>query len=229
MIYVTAISDLHGEKPKLPGGDLLIIAGDLTANDSVQQYHLFCDWLAKQNYKKKIVVAGNHDTRLYENDDDTLNKIKDCAIYLENSGTEYAGLKIWGTPNTLLFDGVNLHCKAFMCNEWQLEHIYKLIPSNIDILISHGPAFNYLDTIESDYDKNYHTGSVSMYNILKKINPKIFICGHIHEHGGKRIRIYPDLYDMNQSEKRFVTDIYNVAIMDKNYKFNNKITTFLIF
>jgi hypothetical protein len=34
---VTCISDLHGYLPKLEGGDLLIIAGDMTARDTEEE------------------------------------------------------------------------------------------------------------------------------------------------------------------------------------------------
>jgi len=30
---ITCVSDLHGYYPELPGGDLLIVAGDLIARD----------------------------------------------------------------------------------------------------------------------------------------------------------------------------------------------------
>ena len=36
-ISVTAVSDMHGFYPELPGGDLLIIAGDLVASDKEWQ------------------------------------------------------------------------------------------------------------------------------------------------------------------------------------------------
>jgi hypothetical protein len=34
-VIIDCISDLHGNEPKLPGGDILIIAGDMTARDAV--------------------------------------------------------------------------------------------------------------------------------------------------------------------------------------------------
>jgi Icc-related predicted phosphoesterase len=36
-MIIDCISDLHGAQPKLEGGDLLIVAGDLTARDTEQQ------------------------------------------------------------------------------------------------------------------------------------------------------------------------------------------------
>ncbi|CAL5970877.1 Calcineurin-like_phosphoesterase [Hexamita inflata] len=67
-LHITYISDMHGEynRLNLPGGDLLICAGDSqlflenceqTLNDGLQ----FCEWLNKQEYTQKIFVAGNHD------------------------------------------------------------------------------------------------------------------------------------------------------------------------
>ncbi|HLT42767.1 MAG TPA: hypothetical protein VKZ95_08695 [Sphingobacteriaceae bacterium] len=55
---ITCIADLHGFKPKLNGGDLLIVAGDLTARDRKKEYDQFFEWLDNQNYRKKIWIAG---------------------------------------------------------------------------------------------------------------------------------------------------------------------------
>ena len=41
MISITCISDLHGFQPSLPGGDLLLIAGDLTARNTFDEYERF--------------------------------------------------------------------------------------------------------------------------------------------------------------------------------------------
>src|ERR1044071_9160006 len=60
-MIIDCISDLHGFKPSLQGGDLLIVAGDLTARDTMQEHVDFLWWLDEQPYEKKIYIAGNHD------------------------------------------------------------------------------------------------------------------------------------------------------------------------
>lgn len=94
-IRTTIISDLHGDRPKLVGGDLLIIAGDLTARDIEGEYYKFNSWICDQEYCKKIVISGNHDM-LLEKDWFEYLEGTPCFDYLFDSGVEYRGLKIWG-------------------------------------------------------------------------------------------------------------------------------------
>ena len=64
LMDITCLSDPHGYYPELPGGDLLILAGDLTARDESYERIEFLIWLADQNYRKKVWIAGNHDNSL---------------------------------------------------------------------------------------------------------------------------------------------------------------------
>jgi Icc-related predicted phosphoesterase len=201
---IDCISDLHGYYPELEGGDLLIVAGDLTTNDTFPGYVFFDNWLKSQDYKKKIFIAGNHDNQLqkyithisYLEDDGK-------TIYLCDSGTEFSywergkspldrasfqrTIKIWGSPWTHLFPGVNPHCKAFMLPEFALADKWALIPDDTDILITHSPPKGIMDTIKTRYPDGYITccGSESLYQRLNGLkNLKLHVFGHIHEGHG---------------------------------------------
>lgn len=202
-MIVDAISDLHGHYPTLEGGDLLIVAGDLTARDTFGEHSEFKQWLYDQDYEKKVVIGGNHDGNLvgnkagssvysgYHMDDHCYFSFAD---YLLDSGTEFGGLKIWGSPWTKTFKGMNPHCKAFTCDtEEELAEKWALIPDNTDILITHSPPYGFLDFIEEKYDgSRFHLGSKSLWDRLIKINVRIHIFGHIHECGGSH-DIYEDI------------------------------------
>ena len=56
---IDCIADLHGFYPKLDGGDLLIVAGDLTDNDTIIEHDTFDYWLSSQSYKKKIFIFSS--------------------------------------------------------------------------------------------------------------------------------------------------------------------------
>lgn len=175
-MIIDCIADLHGYYPELPGGDLLIVAGDLTARDLENEHALFDYWINEQPYKKKVVIAGNHDNVLAEN----RLKFQFCE-YLCDSGTEFEGLKIWGSPWTKKFAGMNSYCMAFTCNtEEELAEKWALIPSDIDILVTHSPPYGILDSNGKEY-----CGSTTLRNIIldgnKFKNKKAHIFGHIHE------------------------------------------------
>lgn len=55
------ISDTHGQHRslKLPKGDLLIHAGDLSRSGTKEQTKEFLEWFAEQKHPHKIFIAGN--------------------------------------------------------------------------------------------------------------------------------------------------------------------------
>jgi 3',5'-cyclic AMP phosphodiesterase CpdA len=57
---IVCISDTHNQTPKLPAGDILIHAGDLTNQGSYSELKKTVEWLEKTDFEAKIVVAGMH-------------------------------------------------------------------------------------------------------------------------------------------------------------------------
>lgn len=58
------VSDTHNASPangafKLPGGDVLIHAGDLTNQGTLVEIRKTLDWIEAADYEAKIVIAGN--------------------------------------------------------------------------------------------------------------------------------------------------------------------------
>lgn len=68
-LTVTVISDTHGSHDipwswpaQLPGGDLILHAGDLSDIGKKSQIEDFCEWYdGLAQYKHKIFICGNHD------------------------------------------------------------------------------------------------------------------------------------------------------------------------
>jgi len=199
---IDCCADLHGHLPDLEGGDLLIIAGDITASDKICQWSTFYRWMEVQKYKKIIYVAGNHDNHLIDSKISKKayflldEKEKPIYEYICDSGTEFEGLKIWGSPWTLAFEGMNPHVKAFTKEtEHELWMEWEKIPDDTDILITHSPPYKTLDkTLHG-----LHVGSSTLYGQLKyKLRPKLHVYGHIHE-GYGQIEKFPGRISVNAS------------------------------
>jgi Icc-related predicted phosphoesterase len=178
------LSDIHGQidEPvlnKLPKSDLIIIAGDICPDfkwrpDYEEQAHWlnrdFRNWLERQ---KASVVAtwGNHD---FIGEHPEMVPTLPWTLLVDEA-TVVNGLKIWGSPWCLKF-----YDWAFMKNEAGLMKVYKAIPDDVHILVSHCPPNNYCDrTIEGDL-----TGSTALLNTIQRTHPLVTVCGHIHEARG---------------------------------------------
>lgn len=185
-MIIDCVSDLHGHLPELEGGDLLIVAGDLTASDQHTQYLDFFEWLVNQKYTKKVIIGGNHDTFLSDMHtlavEEELGIQEDCDYeYLCDSGTEFEGLKIWGSPWTCWFYGVNPRCTAFMRSEGELEGKWAKIPDDTDILVTHSPPFAILDQDRM----GVNLGDMFLKERIDQMSIKLHVFGHIHAGHGR--------------------------------------------
>ena len=186
MTVVDCISDLHGFFPELEGGDLLIIAGDLTKNDDESSWIKFHRWMNVNLslYKKVVIIAGNHDNALQRGDQSFGNE---KISYLCDSGTEFEGLKIYGSPWTLKFPGMNPRCMAFTVDtEEELAVKFSLIPEDMDILLNHMPPWGIMDEVDQVTKwgtKQFNVGSRSLATKVGNVSnpPKLWVWGHIHE------------------------------------------------
>ena len=201
------ISDSHAEESniKIPECDLLICAEDydIRTLDHLEQLN---GWFYNQPAKKIVWIAGNHDFYCEKILKESINEIVNNAIYLENDSVTINGLKIWGSPYSVIF-----HNQAFMLPDNELAKIWAKIPSDTDIVITHGPPYGILDQVcvaSGNFKEN--AGSPSLRNKIKEIKPKYFICGHIHS-------AYGTYTDENI--------IYiNASLMNDNYDVINKPT-----
>jgi Icc-related predicted phosphoesterase len=203
-----AMADTHGlhHRVQVPDGDLFIHAGDFS-NFGIDSNELidFVNWVALLPHKHKIVVAGNHDRVCYVEPGFSERTFNKAGIhYLESKPIEIEGFRIWGSPITPTFGNW-----SFMKSDSEIAETWKLIPDNIDILITHGPPFNILDlTIEG-----VHTGCPHLANtILHRVRPKFHVFGHVHEGFGKMS------YDQ--------TTFLNVSVLNRKYVLSNPCTIF---
>lgn len=223
-MIIDCIADLHGHYPKLEGGDLLIVAGDWTTSDKPHEVLEFGLWINNQKYKRKIVIAGNHDNMIQETPRIFEGLPNFVLTYLCDSGTEFEGLKIWGSPWTKTFPGMNPHCKAFTCDtEEELAEKWALIPEDTDILITHGPPYGIMDAVHREVFCGGRGGWVGSESLLEKvfrIRPKLHVFGHIHEGYGR----YNHTPREGSSENLGITPVtfVNCSHVNERYKPVNK-------
>ena len=195
------ISDTH-EAPEwennVPNGDVLIHCGDFTMLGGMKETKDFVSKFEKQPHKIKIVVAGNHEMtfdtekfkmkrqvigerfRFLRKVDDV--KVKEVVtlntnlIYLENVSIDVLGYKIYGSPVQPHF-----YDWAFNVRRERIAEVWKQIPADTEILITHGPPLGFGDLTE----ENEHRGCADLLDhIRNRIKPKIHAFGHIHHSYG---------------------------------------------
>lgn len=197
MTTIVCMSDTHMRHKSLtvPDGDVLIHAGDACNVGDWSEWFAWLVWFASLPHAHKVYVPGNHDVC-------TEKQRARCYAYARERGvtmligeeTEAAGLRVygspwmpeWGTwPYMLPRDGEELRKR---CED---------IPADLDVLVTHGPAYGVLDTVERDAERD---GCKVLRECLLRLGdaaPSVHVFGHLHHDGGKW--------------GCWVTDAYNVA------------------
>jgi Icc-related predicted phosphoesterase len=175
---IAIVSDTHGwnQRLQVPGADLFLHAGDLTRRGTEGEIRQALDWIASLPHRHKVFIAGNHDF-LFEDDPERARAlVPPGVVYLDDSGTEIEGLRIWGSPvQPRFFDwAFNRDRGADIRRHWDL------IPERTDLLVTHGPPLGILDRTA----RGPNVGCEELLERLAATEVRLHVFGHIHEARG---------------------------------------------
>jgi len=196
------ISDTHNKHNELtiPECDILFHTGDWSFQGKKSEVTNFAKWINKQPAKHIVVIPGNHDVAFESGlggcDTDLSSRswftdhCERCHLLVHEALT-LEGLKIFGSPWTPYFNDWAFNAGRTITEAAHLKKpfigdLWKDIPTDTQILLTHGPALGKLD-VSIDYDTGRldHAGC---RELLKKTTGlphlKIHAFGHLHYQGG---------------------------------------------
>jgi Icc-related predicted phosphoesterase len=165
----TALDSIQSYKP-----DLVIICGDITQFGPGDVAKNFLDQIPGTIY----TVHGNIDS------DDAIRGITQSHaenIHMKKivfNGISFVGINGVNSRDTDLFFSSDSYVKLL---------------DGMDVLVSHVPPYGFQDKVFL----GKHSGSKELFEIIKKYQPKLVLCGHIHEDPG--ISKYNDTIIVNCS------------------------------
>lgn len=179
---ILAFSDLHGNPlPAIRRGevDLVLIAGDIVPHgdatwESWWLRRYFIPWANRLAPTDIVLVGGNRDHYLSLPQEWPTN-----VHYLQDGECSLRGLRIYGTPWIERMEG--RRPSMFELAPDELQGAYKRIPDGIDILIAHMPPKCPEANLDYDTMRCQHFGSTALYDVIKRVQPKLVICGHVHD------------------------------------------------
>lgn len=217
MIKVAAMSDLHGDLPRvdpLEEYEVMFICGDISPlniqsnSRKIRKWLLkvFKPWAEALPCNKVFFIAGNHDLHFntefmeehFSYEDKVTYLFHDDFLYYGSDEKEYL---IFGTPYCKQFGNW-----AYMKSQEELEELYKDIPEDVDILLTHDQPYGYGDIILQDVEWNNgeRIGNIALRDAVLQKQPKYMFCGHLHSTSHNCIEIGK-------------TKRYNVSIKDEFY------------
>ncbi|KAH6841035.1 Metallo-dependent phosphatase-like protein [Chaetomium sp. MPI-CAGE-AT-0009] len=211
---IVCIGDTHNSTIKLPKGDVLIHAGDLTNQGSYSELSKAVQWLEKADFEAKIVIAGNHDITLdrdfyLKHGSSFHNKIPqdpaECLSLLTSSSTitylqsESATVRLTnpdgpGTEFTIFGSPYSPQYGtwAFMYPRSSGQEPESSGPANTaaELWAAIPLTTDILVTHTPPYshcDDSY--GCEELRKTLAKVRPRLHVCGHVHQgRGAERVR-----------------------------------------
>lgn len=210
---IIAASDFHGTLLEYQWEcDIFCICGDVFPlniqwkKNKCEKWlrNVFIPWTNTLKCKYVLLIAGNHDF-FFEK-----SLIKDISeifrgtkiTYLENSGIIIDGVSFYGTPYCHEFGNW-----AFMRPDDRLRDMFKEIPENLDILLTHDAPYGCSDICleYTPWNKGDHLGCIPLREEVERAQPKYMLHGHLHS---------------SDHEQQLLgnTKVYNVSLLDEEYE-----------
>ena len=211
---IVLISDTHGHNSiRIPEGDILIHAGDLTPSGQIGEIAAASKWLGSLPHHYKIAIAGNHDLQFERSPIEATSLLRSAGvIYLQDTSTSVEGLSIYGSPWQPEF----MHW-AFNVPRGELAKYWNQIPNGLDILVTHGPPYGILDQRvppgvrrlapwedEEPFAGSDHVGCEELLAAVQRTKPRVHAFGHIHRG-----------YGTTQNDH---TTFYNASVCNEDYE-----------
>lgn len=196
---IVAISDTHmGHCDiKLPAGDVLVHAGDATFTGGIKELAAVNGWfnIQKTRFKHIIFVPGNHDL-LFQYNETVARALMPGITILIDQEIVLDGIKFYGSPWQPEFENwaYNLPRGPKLNAKWDL------IPTDTDVLITHGPPYGY-------FDRNL--GDVGLARKVMEIAPQLHVFGHVHRLGAELLFRHAHMVQ---------TTYANVSMSDEEYR-----------
>lgn len=172
---IVFVSDTHGAKLQhdIPEGDVIVHCGDFSKKGTEKELLAFNDWWSALPHLHKIFIAGNHDL-MFENSPEHARCLVSGGTYLLDSELVVEGFRFYGSPWTPEF-----YSWAFMRPRGvPLKKVWERIPSDTDVLVTHGPPQGGLDYVPRS---QLHVGCEDLAQAVERVRPAVHAFGHIHE------------------------------------------------
>lgn len=224
-IRIVCISDTHSHTvDEVPDGDILIHAGDMTAEGSIAQIQKQVDWLASLPHKEIVVISGNHDTYLDPRTRPSLREDQragaidwkrvhylqhrrlSLSIAMEPPSSDDEGthllaresksrrLTLYGAPQIPACGDFSVH--AFQYPRGR-DAWSETVPEDTDILITHTPPKFHMDlSLPSEL------GCEHLAREVKRVKPTLHVYGHVHWGAGQEVVWWEGCHDAYEKGMR---------------------------
>lgn len=176
-VKILAVADLHGKLDGLPikGHEIVVMAGDLQPG-KMGGTTWYSKWVEKELVPffashrdvQFVVVPGNHDSSMMDFIARNKDWPKNVHLLMDDEWS-YKGIRFYGFP--WCPKGNN---GVTAMTPRQLDALARLVPSDIDIFVSHA-----LPWIDGVFD-NARSCSPELTAAIARTNPRYVICGHEH-------------------------------------------------
>lgn len=176
------ISDTHGHHKQIvmpKDIDMIIHTGDASnQRDPYQnEYEMkdFLMWYEKLEVKYKVYIPGNHDTSIEKGLVTKFDFTSRFIYLLNHEYVKIENISIFGSPFTPTFGDW-----SFMKDRVKISRVWEQIPEGMDIIAVHGPCKGILDLSYNRKNELEFCGDSALGKKVKKLQPKLFLSGHIH-------------------------------------------------